>query len=68
MIIKFVKSLSLFAILLVSLVAMTGCDRDEGGMEEMGENMDEAATDFGNAIEDSCEEMKEGVDAENTNC
>ena len=54
--------------LLLSALTLTGCDRDEGGMEEMGENMDEAATDFGNAVEDACEEAKEGANADNPNC
>ncbi len=62
---KFAKAFSLIAIMLLSL---TACDRDEGGMEEMGETMDEAATDFGNAVEDGCENMKEGANADNTNC
>jgi len=62
---KFAKAFSLIAIMLLSL---TACDRDEGGMEEMGEKMDEAATDFGNAVEDGCEDMKEGVNADDTDC
>ena len=65
---KFTKTLSLIAIMLLSLTALTGCDRDEGGMEEMGETMDEAATDFGNAVEDGCEDMKEGANADDTDC
>lgn len=65
---KFAKAFSLIAIMLLSLTTLTACDRDEGGMEEMGEKMDEAATDFGNAIEDGCEDMKEGVNADDTDC
>jgi hypothetical protein len=30
--------------------------------------MKDAANDVGNAIEDACEEVKEGVDAEDTDC
>ena len=62
---KFAKAFSLIAIMLLSL---TACDRDEGGMEEMVEKMDEAATAFGNAVEAGCEDMKECVNADDTDC
>ncbi len=54
--------------MLLSALTLTGCDRNEGPMEEMGENMDEAATDFGNAVEDACEDAKEGANADDTDC
>ena len=62
------KTAFLFALLMAAVVPLSACDRNEGGMEEMGENMDEAATDFGNAVEDKCEEYKQEAGAENTNC
>ncbi|WP_372749862.1 hypothetical protein [Litorivivens sp.] len=68
MIKKFAKALSLTAMMVLPLTTLIGCDRDEGGMEEIGENMDEAATDFANAVEDTCEDAKESANAENTNC
>ncbi|HEA17065.1 MAG: hypothetical protein ACTH4U_11345 [Pseudoalteromonas prydzensis] len=43
-----------------------GCE--PGPAEKAGESIDEAATDVGNKIEDTCEEVKEGVNAEETNC
>lgn len=50
----------------VSLLGLTACD--EGPAEEMGRNIDNAATDARNAIEDACEKVKDGVNADNTNC
>lgn len=46
---------------------LAACER-EGPMERAGENIDEAATDMGNAVEDKCEEMKEGAGADDTDC
>ncbi len=47
---------------------LAGCDRNQGPFEEAGEKMDEAATDFGNSVEDACEDMKEGMNAEDKDC
>lgn len=65
----------LMLLLIVGSFALAGCDRDEGPAEEAGEAMDEAgeqleetAENTGNAIEDACEDVKEGVDAEDTDC
>lgn len=65
----------LLLILIIGSFAVAGCDRNEGPAEEAGEAMDEAgerlqdtAEDAGNAVEDACEDMKEGVDAEDTDC
>nr|WP_183410080.1 hypothetical protein [Litorivivens lipolytica] len=65
---KLAKAFSLIALMLISLTTLSGCEREEGPMEEMGENMDEAATDFGNAVEDTCEDAKEGAGAKDTDC
>ena len=37
-------------------------------MERAGEEIDNAANDAGNAIEDACEEAKEGMGADDTDC
>lgn len=65
----------LLLILIIGSFGIAGCDRDEGPAEEAGESLDEAgeqleetAEDAGNAIEDACEDVKEGVDAEDTDC
>lgn len=45
---------------LLGSLALTACD--EGPAERLGEDLDNAATDIGNAVEDACEE------ASNRNC
>lgn len=56
---------SLFALLL--LAGVTGCE-DQTSAEDVGESIDDAATEMRNAAEDACEDMKEGMNADNTNC
>lgn len=65
-------------LILVAIVAafgLAGCDVDEGPVEETGEELDEAGDELedagdemARAVEDACEEAKEGVDAEDTDC
>ncbi|MFP3426688.1 hypothetical protein [Pseudoalteromonas sp. SIMBA_162] len=43
-----------------------GCQ--DNNAEEAGERIDEVVTDVQNSVEDTCEEVKEGVNAEETNC
>ena len=59
----------------VALFAVAGCDGGDGAAEQAGEAVDQTAekigqavTDAGNAIEDACEDVKEKVNAENTDC
>ena len=40
----------------------------DGAAEDAGETIDEVVTDTGNAIEDACEDVKEGVDAKDKDC
>ncbi|WP_320838381.1 hypothetical protein [Zhongshania sp.] len=54
--------------LLVMLFAITACDSSDGPLEEAGQSVDEAATDMGNAMEDTCEDAKEGMGAKDTDC
>ncbi|KXI28080.1 hypothetical protein [Paraglaciecola hydrolytica] len=60
------KNLGLMALLLTSLAGMTACE--DNNAEELGEKLDKTVTDAGNAVEDACEEVKEGVDAKDTDC
>jgi hypothetical protein len=55
-------------ILLCSLfvLSLSGCSNMSA--ENAGEELDELAQDAGNAIEDACENVKEGVDAEDQDC
>ena len=43
-----------------------GCEDNHA--EDAGERIDEAVTDVQNSVEDACENVKEGVNAEETNC
>lgn len=65
---KILESLSLRVILttLFMVVALSACSDDSA--EEAGEEIDEIVTDAGNAVEDACEDVKEGVKAEDTDC
>ncbi|MDN4502978.1 hypothetical protein QX776_11245 [Alteromonadaceae bacterium BrNp21-10] len=62
---KNLKSISTTLIVLMTVFGLSACDNDA---EEAGEKMDEIVTDAGNAVEDACEDVKEGVKAEDTNC
>lgn len=55
-------------LLVVMLFAITACDSNDGPLEKAGQNIDKAATDIGNKVEDTCEDAKEGMGAKNTNC
>jgi hypothetical protein len=49
------------AVLSLGLVA-TGCEDNDGPMEEVGEGIDEAADEAGDAIEDAADEVEDAVD------
>jgi hypothetical protein len=60
--------------MVVLAVMLAGCD-NEGPAERAGERIDEVAEDIrdngedlGNEIEDACEEIKEGMGAEDKDC
>lgn len=55
-------------ILAVMLFAIAACDSNDGPLEKAGESIDKTATDMGNKIEDACEDLKKGVNAQDTNC
>ncbi|MDP2566940.1 hypothetical protein [Pseudoalteromonas marina] len=62
------KSTTLKAALIGLFVSffIMGCQ--DNNAEEAGERIDEVVTDVQNSVEDTCEEVKEGVNAEETNC
>ncbi|MDU0352974.1 hypothetical protein RS130_02660 [Paraglaciecola aquimarina] len=69
---KIFKTMTTAAITLTALFALSACD---GEAENAGEEVDDAmskveekAKDAGNAIEDLCEDAKEGVNAKDTDC
>ncbi|MDP1931151.1 MAG: hypothetical protein Q8L60_06825 [Gammaproteobacteria bacterium] len=51
---------------LVSLMGLTACN--EGPAERLGRDIDDAATDAANAIEDVCEDVRDAVNARDPNC
>ncbi len=61
-------NLTIAAIMATMLFAITACDSNDGPLEKAGQSMDKAATDLGNKIEDTCEDMKKGMSAKNTDC
>lgn len=58
-------ALVLFAALLS--IGIAGCEQ-ETDAEQIGETIDETIEDAGNAVEDACEEVKEGADVADTDC
>jgi uncharacterized lipoprotein YehR (DUF1307 family) len=62
----FFKKITTSLVALVAVFGLAACGDD--GAEEAGEKVDEIVTDAGNAVEDACEEVKEGVKAEDTDC
>ncbi len=61
-------SIKILSIISVMLFAITACDSDDGAMENAGEEIDNATTDLGNKVEDACENLKEGLNAEDSDC
>ena len=49
-----------------SLTLVTACN--DNNAEEAGEKVDEMVTDTGNAIEDACEDVKDGAGADDNDC
>lgn len=60
------KKLTLLAMIFSSLTLVAACSDNDA--EEAGEKVDEMVTDAGNAVEDACEEVKEGAGAKDTDC
>ncbi|MDF1589241.1 MAG: hypothetical protein P1P93_08845 [Gammaproteobacteria bacterium] len=60
--------IKLLSVITVVIFATTACDSNDGSMEKAGEKIDKATTDFGNKVEDACEDLKEGLNAKDPNC
>ncbi|QPG06730.1 hypothetical protein IT774_06210 [Salinimonas marina] len=59
---------NLLKTLLVAGFAFSLSACDDGGAENAGEKIDEAVSEAGNAVEDTCEDVKEGMEAEDKDC
>ena len=58
---------NLLTCLFISMFALAACEQ-KGPAEELGENIDEATKDVGNAIEDACENVKDAAGADDKDC
>ncbi|WP_405240626.1 hypothetical protein [Lentisalinibacter orientalis] len=65
----------LLLLLTVASFTVTACDSNDGAAENAGEAIDktgqkikDVAKDTGNAIEDACEDIKDSVNADDTDC
>ncbi len=65
---KLTTFIKLLCLISVMLFVTTACDSDDSSMENVGEKLDNAATDFGNKVEDTCEDIKESLNAKDSDC
>jgi len=61
------KSVSTSLIILLAAAFMAACE-NEGPMEELGADADEAIEEIEQSVDDACEEIKDSVDAADGNC
>lgn len=61
------KKLSIVGLDALLVTGITACEK-ESRAEKVGETIDETITDVGNAVEDTCEEVKEEAGAEDQDC
>ncbi|MFW0778369.1 MAG: hypothetical protein ACN2B6_11710 [Rickettsiales bacterium] len=54
-------------IMFISTLFLAACEK-EGTFEKAGDKMDEAVNDTRNAVEDVCEDVKQGVGAADSDC
>ncbi len=57
-----IRKMFFFMFLLGGMFSLQACDNNDGPLEELGEDIDDAADDVGDAIEEACE------DATDSNC
>jgi len=61
-----IKNKLLLILTVVAALGLTACS--DNNAENAGEKIDEVMTDTGNAIEDACEDAKDGLGAEDKDC
>ncbi len=68
------KNITIIPLAVLLAILLSACDR-QGPAEKAGERIDEVTEDireggedFGNEIEDACEELKEDMGAEDEDC
>ena len=65
---KLTTMIKILSMISVMLFVITACDSNDGPMEKAGEKIDNATTDLGNNVEDACENLKEGLNAKDSDC
>jgi len=55
-------------LLLSAMFVFTLAACSDGPAEDAGEELDNAMTEAGNAVEDACEDIKEGANADDKDC
>jgi predicted small secreted protein len=63
---EMLKKIAMLTLVLSAVTFMSACNDDSA--EEAGEKIDQVVTDAGNAVEDACEEVKEGAGAKDSDC
>ncbi|MFW8591601.1 hypothetical protein ACOI22_12415 [Glaciecola sp. 2405UD65-10] len=58
----------LSTLLLSAMFVFTVAACSDGPAEDAGEEFDQVVEDAGNAVEDACEDVKEGANAEDQDC
>lgn len=60
------KKITATTLSILFALSLAACS--DGPAEDVGEELDKIVTDAGNAIEDACEDVKEGAGAKDKNC
>lgn len=63
---KLLKRIASTSLMLLLSTGLMACSDNKA--ENAGEKVDELLQDTGNAVEDVCEDVKEGVEAKNPDC
>jgi len=63
---KLLKLLTMASLVVFLTAGLSACSDDKA--ENAGEKIDEMIQDSGNAVEDACEDLKDGMKAEDTDC
>ncbi|MGX9462059.1 hypothetical protein ACWXWU_12595 [Shewanella sp. A14] len=63
---KLLKLLTMASLMVLFTAGLSACSDNKA--ENAGEKVDEMIQDAGNAVEDACEDVKEGMKAEDPDC
>ncbi|WP_372943777.1 hypothetical protein [Shewanella sp.] len=63
---KLLKLITMASLMVLLIAGLSACSDNKA--ENAGEKVDEMIQDAGNAVEDACEDVKEGMKAEDPDC